>query len=93
MIKQCLSVFLKSAQIAQEKKMMWCHGTPGRNEVPSANVEWTQIANSLVYVTVAPAHVCFIPRTFFHGFFLTVLLSHLFEFGRAAKSLSPPSLP
>ena len=23
---------------------MWCRGTPGRNEVPSANVESTQFA-------------------------------------------------
>lgn len=27
-----------------EKKMMECHGTPGRNEVPSDNIETTQFA-------------------------------------------------
>ncbi|GBP61291.1 hypothetical protein EVAR_53203_1 [Eumeta japonica] len=50
-----------------------------------------KIHYSLVYTTVAPAHVSL--TVLFHGLFLTVLLSHFFQFGRAAKSLSPPSPP
>ncbi|GBP44922.1 hypothetical protein EVAR_84413_1 [Eumeta japonica] len=35
---------------------MWCRGTPGRNEVPSANVESTQFAKKkivLIFISVA----------------------------------------